>query len=80
MLITHEVRGFNELARGKGDRLRCRRVESTRAITAAPGRSGETRSMLETELPALLEHTADAAFAVTEAGEIRSWNASAERV
>jgi PAS domain S-box-containing protein len=36
--------------------------------------------MLETELFALLEHTADAAYAVTEGGEIRSWNAAAERL
>ena len=36
--------------------------------------------MLETELFALLEHTADAAYTVTEGGEIRSWNAAAERL
>jgi PAS domain S-box-containing protein len=36
--------------------------------------------MLDTELFALLEHTADAAYAVTEGGEIRSWNAAAERL
>ena len=35
--------------------------------------------MLETELFALLERTADAAFVVTEQGEIRSWNKSAEK-
>jgi len=34
--------------------------------------------MLESELFALLEHTADAAYSVTEAGEICSWNAAAE--
>ena len=34
--------------------------------------------MLDRDLFDLLEHTADAAFAVTDGGEIRSWNASAE--
>ena len=34
--------------------------------------------MLETELFAFLEHTADAAYTVTEHGEICSWNAAAE--
>jgi PAS domain S-box-containing protein len=36
--------------------------------------------MLETELFALLEQTADAAYAVTEEGEICSWNGAAERL
>jgi PAS domain S-box-containing protein len=36
--------------------------------------------MLESEFFALLEQTAEAAFTVTEGGEIRSWNASAERL
>ena len=36
--------------------------------------------MLETELFALFEHTADAAYAVTADGEIRSWNQAAERL
>jgi PAS domain S-box-containing protein len=36
--------------------------------------------MLETELFALLEQTADAAYTVTERGEICSWNRSAERL
>lgn len=36
--------------------------------------------MLETELFALLEHTADAAYTVTGDGEICSWNAAAERL
>jgi PAS domain S-box-containing protein len=36
--------------------------------------------MLETELFALLEHTADAAYSVTNEGEIRSWNHAAERL
>jgi len=36
--------------------------------------------MLETELFALLEHTADAAYAVTSDGEICSWNTAAERL
>lgn len=36
--------------------------------------------MLETELFALLEHTADAAYAVTTDGEIVSWNGAAERL
>ena len=35
--------------------------------------------MLETELFALLEHTADAAYTVTDVGEICSWNGAAER-
>ena len=34
--------------------------------------------MLETELFALLERTADAAYTVTDAGEICSWNGAAE--
>jgi PAS domain S-box-containing protein len=34
--------------------------------------------MLERDLFDLLDHTADAAFAVTDGGEIRSWNAGAE--
>src|SRR5205823_2344282 len=34
--------------------------------------------MLETELFALLEETADAAYTVTEGGEICSWNGAAE--
>src|ERR1035441_9461797 len=37
-------------------------------------------TMLEQELFAFLERTSDAAFAVTEQGEIRSWNRSAERL
>jgi hypothetical protein len=36
--------------------------------------------MLETELFALLEQTAAAAYTVTEAGEICSWNVAAERL
>ncbi len=36
--------------------------------------------MLESELFALLEHTADAAYTVTSDGEICSWNAAAERL
>ena len=36
--------------------------------------------MLETELFAFLERTSDAAFVVTEQGEIRSWNKSAEEL
>ena len=36
--------------------------------------------MLETELFAFLERTSDAAFAVTEQGEICSWNQAAERI
>lgn len=36
--------------------------------------------MLEPELFALFEHTADAAYAVTEEGEIVSWNAAAEQL
>jgi PAS domain S-box-containing protein len=36
--------------------------------------------MLEPELFELLEHTADAAYTVTAAGEIRSWNTAAERL
>ncbi|MGH7709639.1 MAG: LuxR C-terminal-related transcriptional regulator [Gemmatimonadaceae bacterium] len=36
--------------------------------------------MLETELFALLEQTADAAYTVTDDGEICSWNAAAERL
>jgi PAS domain S-box-containing protein len=36
--------------------------------------------MLERELFALLEQTADAAYCVTDEGEIRSWNAAAERL
>lgn len=36
--------------------------------------------MLESELFELLEHTTDAAFALTEAGEIVSWNKAAEKL
>ncbi len=36
--------------------------------------------MLESELFALLEHTADAAYTVTDVGEICSWNCAAERI
>ena len=36
--------------------------------------------MLETELFALLEQTADAAYTVTDDGEICSWNGAAERL
>ena len=36
--------------------------------------------MLEKEIFALLEQTADAAFAVTESGEICSWNGAAEQL
>src|SRR5690606_36616432 len=36
--------------------------------------------MMESELFVLLEHTADAAYAVTASGEICSWNAAAERL
>jgi PAS domain S-box-containing protein len=38
------------------------------------------RGMLESELFALLEHTADAAYTVTDAGEICSWNSAAEHL
>jgi PAS domain S-box-containing protein len=38
------------------------------------------RVMLESELFAFLEGTADAAFTVTESGEIRSWNGAAARL
>jgi PAS domain S-box-containing protein len=37
-------------------------------------------SILEAELFALLEQTADAAYTVTDGGEICSWNAAAERM
>jgi PAS domain S-box-containing protein len=37
-------------------------------------------SILETELFALLEQTADAAYTVTDCGEICSWNGAAERL
>jgi len=36
--------------------------------------------MLEAELFALLERTSDAAFCVTEQGEIQSWNKAAEKL
>jgi len=36
--------------------------------------------MLESELFALLERTSDAAFCVTDEGEIQSWNSSAEKL
>jgi PAS domain S-box-containing protein len=36
--------------------------------------------MLESELFSLLEHTADASFAVSEDGEIQYWNNAAERL
>jgi len=36
--------------------------------------------MLETELFSLLEHTADAVYVVTTAGEVCGWNAAAERL
>jgi PAS domain S-box-containing protein len=36
--------------------------------------------MLEAELFALLEHTADAAYTVTEDGEVCSWNQAAEQL
>ena len=36
--------------------------------------------MLESELFALLEQTADAAYTVTDGGEICSWNGAAERI
>jgi PAS domain S-box-containing protein len=36
--------------------------------------------MIESELFALLEHTADAAYTVTADGEVVSWNAAAERL
>ena len=39
-----------------------------------------TTSILEPELFALLEQTADAAYTVTESGEICSWNGAAERL
>lgn len=39
-----------------------------------------TNLMLERELFALLEQTGDAAYCVTPDGEIRSWNAAAERL
>lgn len=39
-----------------------------------------TRSILETELFALLEQTSDAAYTVTDGGEICSWNRAAEEL
>jgi len=53
--------------------MRAYYVESRTSL--APAGKG---MMLEAELFALLERTADAAYAVTEAGEICSWNAAAE--
>ena len=47
-----------------------------RAYTVVTGAA----KVLETELFALLEHTSDAAFAVSEEGEILSWNKGAEKV
>ena len=38
---------------------------------------GSADVMLDGDLFDFLEHTADAAFAVTDGGEIRSWNSSA---
>src|ERR1051325_748263 len=49
------------------------------ALAFPPGEVGR-RAMLETELFALLERTADAAYTVTEGGEICSWNGAAERL
>jgi PAS domain S-box-containing protein len=43
-------------------------------------RHGTPELVLEAEVFALLERTADAAYSVTDAGEIRSWNAGAERL
>jgi len=42
--------------------------------------STEAAAMLDVELFSVLERTSDAAFAVTEQGEICSWNRSAERL
>jgi PAS domain S-box-containing protein len=42
--------------------------------------SGEEDSVLDLELFALLERTADAAYTVSGDGAIRSWNAAAERL
>jgi PAS domain S-box-containing protein len=39
-----------------------------------------TTSILETELFALLEHTVDAVYTVSDGGEICSWNAAAEEL
>jgi len=39
-----------------------------------------TTSILEPELFALLEHTADAAYTVTDGGEICSWNSAAKEL
>lgn len=36
--------------------------------------------MLESEIFALLERTTDAAFAISEDGEIEYWNKAAERL
>jgi PAS domain S-box-containing protein len=43
-----------------------------------PPRTG--RTMLESELFAFLEHTSDAAYTVSESGEICSWNRAAEQL
>src|SRR5690242_20815694 len=47
---------------------------------AFPAEEVARRGMLERELFALLEQTADAAYTVTEGGEICSWNGAAERL
>jgi PAS domain-containing protein len=48
--------------------------------TSISGGEVARRAMLETELFALLEQTADVAYTVTEGGEICSWNGAAERL
>lgn len=60
-----------------------KRAYRTTIRTSCPAtrtRPREMSPMLEAELFALLEHTADAAYTVTRDGEIRSWNAAAERL
>jgi PAS domain S-box-containing protein len=47
---------------------------------AWPRRARLFLAMLETELFTLLEHTADAAYTVTDSGEICSWNHAAEQL
>src|SRR5687767_5156217 len=49
-------------------------------VPTAHARWRNEESMLESELFALLEHTADAAYTVTTEGEICSWNRAAEQM
>lgn len=73
--LSRELRSYQFVAPRRVVEVDFEREDYTWAI---PRFVNRRTVMLARELFDFLEHTADAAFAVTDAGEICSWNSSAE--